>query len=299
MAVVGTAVELVGAREKSTGDTGVRTYRRRFLVTTNNVKDDSNVVELALGIPQRYFPYVTSTSVDSEALVTDIQTSQQTGYHWHIDVTYSTDHGDEEEDDDVNPLARAAEIDWDFETVQIPIFGTPDQNIRDPEGNLYTGPIRTSAGEIFDPPANQEESRPVVTVTRNEATYNPALALQYHNAVNSDYFQGIQPRQAKMRAIRGTRQTEKGQAYWRLTYVIAFKFDLWDLRLLDHGSWYLDGGVKKYFEEEGVRYLGFLNTDGTARATSDIVAGTTEPNFLKYRVAREEPFSALNLPITR
>lgn len=298
MAVSGPAKEIIepGLREKRIGEDGEYTYRRKWLVTVTEPDDDPNIAQTASGIPQRYFPYVTASSVDMKALVTELTVTQANSpYHYFVEAIYSTQSGDPLEEQD-NPLAEPADIDWSFETIQQPIIGTPDQNISIIGSTAFlSGAVKSPAGEVYNPPPMMDESRPVVTVTRNEASYSVQNAVLYQNAVNSDVFFGVPARCAKMRGISASKETRKGITFWRVTYTIAFKRDTWDLYQLNFGTVYLaastDTSPTQFKTTDGFPTIGFLNTDGTQRGS------TLTPTFTGYRIHKELPFGALSLPL--
>lgn len=305
MAIVGQAQEIAEARGKTVADDGTRNYTRRYLVRCDDVADDANVALTATGLPQRYFGYATDTSQDQAARATSITAKQVPGSYllWHVDVEYSTKHGDQqkEQQEQDNPLLALPDIEWSFETIQQPIWFYPNQTVGSSTapGHLFSGPLVTSAGEVFDPPPMYDESRPVVTIRRNESQFNVSLAVQYQNAVNSDFFFGVQPRCAKLRSISASQQNTKGVFYWQVTYVIAFRRESWDLRMLNYGSFALAAAgsteTTPFKSKDGSLRYGLLKTDGTAVSATAFTS--TDVNILTYRIHVEKPFSSLNLPL--
>lgn len=296
MAIVGSAKEIIASRRASISKDGERTYERTFVVTVNSQKDDPAIALTAPGIPPRYSGYFTSTKVDLGALVTDLQVRNRSGSPYHIDVEvkYSSKREDSEEDQQENPVLRPPKIRWSFETVQVPILGTRDQR---GATESYSLAVVNSAGEPFDPPPTRDESRPVCTITRFEATFSPRVAVDYQDAVNEDFFGGgIEPRQAKMRSISAEWVFENDVEVAQVTYVIAFKRDTWDIRLLNYGSHYLNStSTTDYsrFERGGVAYLGLLDDQGLKLASTD------RPTYKTISAEKLRNFSSLNLPLTR
>ena len=292
MSVVGTAKE-IPRREKRTDREGTREYRRTFHVYTNNATDDANVVQNAPGLPQRFFPYTSSASFDLQALCTEINPRQMSGqpFIWEVEVVYSTE-AEDEEDEQENPLAEPPDMEMTFDSRRTVIVGTPDQTVLTSSGLSITGALKSSNGQIFDPPPEYDDYYPVLTVERNEASFNPALAVAFQNAVNEDTFFGAPPRSANIRMIGARKATKNGIKFARVRYVIAFKRELWDLRLLNQGTFYLssNGSTTSYeFYPPGLRNLA---ADGTK------LGSTADPTFSTFRVRREQPFGLLNLPQT-
>lgn len=165
-------------------------------------------------------------------------------------------------------------------------------------------PLRSSNGEPFNPPPHRDESKLILTITRNEAlaTPHPTLSIAYQDCVNSDVFWGADPGMVKLNNItvrRETRQLQNGTtaAYLRCTYVFHIK-QTWDVQLLDKGTWYwttgsrLGTGAKqqKFLSADGNPIDGLLNGKG-----GKLADGAT-PQFLYARAYNWKPFSLLNLP---
>lgn len=153
---------------------------------------------------------------DSTRRVTGIAASQQADDHstFTVTVTYSSRAQGEEIED---PLARPAEVSWDWEESREPSY-------IDASGKV----VDNSAGSTVDPANEAEVSDPVMIYVRNEATFNAPQAISYKDAVNSDPFtiRGgyiIPVGQAKMRGIAGVPQKENGIDFYRVTYRVTFR----------------------------------------------------------------------------
>ena len=100
-------------------------------------------------------------------------------------------------------------------------------------------PILTSAGEPYDPPLMQDRHLPMVTITRNESSFDPADADTYKDTVNSGNITiaglTVSARKALMLDIDCDRQKRAGTTYYRVTYQIAFDKDTFDRDPLDQG----------------------------------------------------------------
>lgn len=290
------AKEEIASRRSTIGTDGERTYERTFIVEMTNHRDDPAQALTAANIPRRFTPYITQTHIDYGALVTSVKARNRRNSPFHVDVvvSYSSKRDDEEEEQNDDPLKRPPKIRWSWETVQVPILGNRDQNAA---GDVsYSGAILNSAGEPFNPPPTKEESRPQVTIVRNEASYSVSRALDYQDAVNSDTFDGIKPRQAKMRNIGAEWVTENDTTYVIVTYVLAFRRDTWDTQLLDAGTHYLTvagGTTYERFKRNGIAYIGLLASDGTKLASTD------PPNIITIKPEKQQPFAPLNLPLIK
>jgi len=117
---------------------------------------------------------------------------------------------------------------------------------RDQNGKL----IANSAKEPFDPPVEIDDSRPVLTVTRNEFAFNFSLIEQYKDAVNSDPFMGFGAGQVKVFNISGTRKSEERRIFWEITYEFHVRREGWKLKLLDWGTRELIANEPKNIREK-------------------------------------------------
>lgn len=108
---------------------------------------------------------------------------------------------------------EAAEESWDTQTVEEPV----DQDI---DGNL----ICNAADEVFDPPVVRAFDDWVMTRSRNIVNLNTAVWSPFRNAVNWDApYRGFPAKTARVVRLSFQRRTHGNFAYWRMTYVVAFR----------------------------------------------------------------------------
>jgi hypothetical protein len=136
-----------------------------------------------------------------------------------------------------NPLDRPAEVDVDWEQFQ-------RTTAEDIDGKT----ILNSAG---DPPVDGvqvDDNRPLLTITRNQASFDLSLAIIYYDAVNTDPFLIFQPDTLKIR-LKARHQFENEVFFWRVTASLhcrreRYEADAaghqvqvggWKFRLLDQG----------------------------------------------------------------
>jgi hypothetical protein len=189
--------------------TGHREYHRSFQVLTDSPYVSPKTVQEAqgLGLPALFASYTnaTGTEVDADALARKIEVkadAQNPNLH-DVDVLYSTAD---------NPLLEPPDVEWDFVAWQKPV-----------ERDALGISIVSSAYGKPDPPLTMDDSRLVCRYTKNELTFDPAVAIAYRDAVNLDFFWGAPPNTAKIASLRGTRQYRSGFLYWRNTYEIHFR----------------------------------------------------------------------------
>lgn len=319
MAVVGLAKEMPGERRGAFLENDRRQYFRRYLVKTDSRYDGPKTVTNAPGLPSPFAGYLTNKESDPECkVVRRIPRETKSWQVWHVDVEYDTNFDETKED----PFLDPPKISFDFEPFREPLPGEPLKTEPrspttaggDPKNEIvrWGSGIVNSAGEPFNPPAERDAARPIVTFSYNAATFNQAIAIQFMNTVNRDPWSGLKPRQALIKGIRSHQEFRKPASggklieYWPTTFVFALKQETWDLSLLNIGSYYLseaatfddDGNitnlasiVKMSPEDSSGRsgpYL--LKSDGTL-ATDGV------PTFRNFRVYRETSFAALNITL--
>ncbi len=221
--------ENVNVPTSSIGSNG-RQHTKTFQVTVDTVNDSWEAVT-ASGIPA----YGEVHPDDLSAVVVDIS-SQETGSRniFHVVVTYETQTRNFVLSN--NPLDDPVDIDWAFQAYEVAL-----------ELDVGGFPIVNSAGDAFDPPYTTDRFHPVVTIVRNEATFNPTTALSKQGKLNSDGVRiaglTISPGEGKLTDYAGRRAFRNGRTYWVVTYRIEFSDDKdadnvvigWTREMYDHG----------------------------------------------------------------
>ncbi len=288
---------------------GVRTYSRTFLVVTSDGNDGANTVLSAAGLPGRLQPYSTVDELDSEALVVDRDARQlnKSARHWEVDIFYSTDVDKEKEELVGDPdgageggvaigdiLLEPAVVTFGFE-----VFRTIAVSGFDDTGDEV--PIENSAQQPFDPPLMKDESRPVLTVERNQLTFDPLQAIAFQDAINADKFIGAEEGQVKVKGITARKEIAPWDPeikFWRVAYIFVFRKDGWDLEPLDHGTQIVDpNDSSSYIPHTKDGVVTDVKLDG---AGSPLTTDTTskKPKFLRFRVYEEKNFSELGIDQT-
>lgn len=244
--------------------------------------------------------YTTDASSDGEEdqetwpRTVEVRQDQDDPYFWVGVATYSN------ADLDVDPLARAPEIQIDFESYQRPF-------VRD----ISTGQaVVNTAGDPFDPPFMVDEDRMVIRITRNESetdfpwnAQDEFIPSVFNNTVNLTEFQGWNPGKVRLR-LSAQKLKERGNFYWRVTYLIQEKIEAlevndevtyvgWQPNILNRGYRQLVGGVKKdIFGIDGskVSQPALLALDGTKLADG----GT--PTYVEANAYLTSEFNDLGLP---
>lgn len=230
-------------RGSSFNDKRQRDYTRSFDVLSNLRDESQAVVRLASGIPRPWTPYITPQGdIDPGSYCTNVEVKQDTQdpFLWRAVAQYSSLITRPDIHSIENPLLRPWEVSWSSTNIMIPAS-------RDREGNW----VINSAGELFDPPPEEEEYRLVLTVTRNEVYFDPNTIRKYKGKVNSQPWIGIAKGQARMVDLSSTKKFEGGFWFWPTTYIWHIREprpgfkpeEAWALNLLDRGFYELDDSL--------------------------------------------------------
>lgn len=200
-----------------------RKYTKVYQVICDNLADDPNYILRHPSTPKIGQSYTLGNGTDLYAtcVSVDIESTDHP-LVFHLTAQYDTARLVDATFD--NPLLAPAELTWTFAEYQRPM-------VRD----ILGVPVVNSSGEPFDPPYEVEDSRPTVTIARNEATFQPGLAQAYKDACNEDIFAGALPYYARLMNITGQRIADLGTVYWRVTYEIQFRRESFAVPILDQG----------------------------------------------------------------
>lgn len=278
-------------KDRTIGKDWKRTYTRTWQVITDDPNTGPITVTAAVpvAIGDRY-TNDNGTEQDYGSFCISIRTTvvAEDGLQWNVVAEYGAFDPTQWPE---NPLLKPPDIEWTFK----PFEKTVDEDI---DGNA----VVNTAGDAFDPPLTCEDPRPVLMISRNEATFDPSLAYTYKNAVNTDVFFGAEPSKCKVSQISGRRQWDQylssidqnGGFYWTVTYEFEFTPDTWQKKVLNQG-------LRKLNESTGQQEQ---ITIGGAPITSPVLLDESgqplepgaEPYILEFRVYPEFAFAdAFNL----
>jgi len=208
---------------------------------------------------------------------------------WRVTAEYYTPGGGGA-GDSTNPLDQPADVSWGFEQISQQV-----------DEDLDGKPVVNSAKVKFMTQPEISFARPVLSISRNEARFDSALAAEFcggRGAVNSDPFYGWPKGTVRVRNISAQSQRAGDFAFDRVTYELIFDSEGWLLRPLDIGLHELkegklvpimvgDNETGRYPTSEAVG----LNSDGTARDPAlDVLRRS-------FKVYPEKSFSRLKLAI--
>lgn len=254
-----------------------------------NRKDCLTVANLT-GFPQRGDYYSYNGVVVLSLLCFNRKIKQRGTEHpgiFDFTLNYSNDFPDGGFEQ--NPLLMPTKYEYGFEQFQKFL-----------ERDMDNLKIANSAGDPFTDAPPIDDSRPLITATRNEAYYNPSLMDLYKDSINQSAvtIQGYSypAYSLKLRDISGSPASGSGINYYVVRYGLYANRDLWKPhKLLDKG-WRSfdegDGNTPEPIKDERGQVLpneSLLNGSGLAQT-----AGAT-PYYKEFSVYKVLNFSILGL----
>lgn len=195
---------------------GHRDYKRVFRVVAKDKRVGPVIVSRAPGIPQPGSRYVSANGVEYDLLAIATgydcrQEVQDDWQNWLVEVKFSTREIPKGENQN-NPENEPADIQWESESMQIA-----------PMHDIKGTPYLASNELPYSPPPTFDSPFPVLSISRNEITFDLSLADYYTNALNDKSFLGWPKGRAQCLRPTAT-QKHRGQlAYWRVSYKIRFR----------------------------------------------------------------------------
>jgi hypothetical protein len=291
-----TSITEDGLPELSDSLLGAKTVTRRWVAKCTLKTDGPLTVQAHADCPVKGSTYNFGTESDATLVCTDVRIAVRVDSHglamskvFDVTATYSNDVdaasiGEDEED----PLDDPPEYEFTFQKYQVPAE-------YDRDGNA----VVNGAGEKFDPPWMVDENRPVIIITRNEASFNPSTAINYQDTVNEHSWAGVDAGCAKINGISARNATRGEISYAIVTYEIELRWQGWNpTKILAQGYRYRksEGGPPLEIIDEGTGIPPaspkLLQLNGMI---SPPVDGVIPAFFHEYTFFRETDFSALNL----
>lgn len=224
-----THVDLIHqGRDISASSQFVTVYTQTWRVQTNNAHDGPATIAAAPGLPPRYASYGTPGTLEYDplALCDELSAAPEDDSmkSWIVNVRFSTDAL---QLTGFNPLLDTVKTSLGFDVFQ-----------RVARTDINGNPIANTVGEQFAP-FEIDDSRPVLTITKNEAFVNLPLVIAYKDSVNSTSWRGIGPRCAKMKSVSASEiSIRNGQQFYTMTYEVHLNADTWDFHFLNEGTYY-------------------------------------------------------------
>lgn len=260
---------------------GHRHYERVFFAKTNSIKDGAQVILTDPLVPKIGDIYASGNDLDTGAWCSAVRPQQnvEEPSRWTVTVEYTSEPGESfgaAED----PLLRPADIAWGFVQFQRLI-----------EKDINGKELTNSAGDPFLPPPTGDQSRPVLSITKNMPFFDPTR-LTYIDAVNTDFFLGVAAGRWKCSAITSQRLLENGRFFWRTAHEFHYSEIGWKLEPLDRGLNKLVAGKRERILDNGLPVVEPVKLDGAGQPLAATAAGV----YRSFKIYRELPFAALGLP---
>ena len=300
--------EVWSGRSGGSNDQLINTYKKVFRVLTTNTLDGPGTAIAAVPVLRYQFYSEANGFVDLAARASNIEAApdQDDPNTWLVTATFSTYRLQGEQakaasknDAQQDPLQRPTEIQLAYNRFSRSI--TLDMN-----GQAFV----SSAREAFDPQPEVDDSRPLLSLTRNEPAPKFAFWISFRDKVNSLAWLGFPVGTAKCAGISATSAFEGNKYFWRVTY--SFEINLtpfvppggqpqdqnivgWDRFFFDWGTFYIDanGQVNRFRDKNYTCLAGkfCLNGKGGPLPLGDL------PVFLgPFKMYQSADFAALKLP---
>ena len=212
-------MSIVSVKRLDTHQTGpqlsadwTRQWNDTYVVVTTPGTSGATV-RTAPGVPQMHSAHPN----DSAALVTRVGPDQQSDTVWYVRVGWTTSPSETNQGND--PLDDPVKARWTsvhYEETRYADYSDPPKAFVD------------AAGTPLVPPPKFPVSHLKLILTQNETSYNPAVALEYANKVNSDDFWGQPAGTVKCDLPLASEQARGDQSYWQVVYGFEFKPEGWN-----------------------------------------------------------------------
>lgn len=294
------SVDLIGGGRSGSRDSkGLNVWNAMYRVQTDDPFDGPEVVANASALPALYSRYTIPTLNDSDpnALLTSRKPREEgdSRKSWVVTCEYRNDAIEDLEDPD-NPLLDADKFSFGFEQFQTIA-----------RQSLFDGKrLLNSVDEVFTPPPEVDQSRPVFRVVRNEAIINTAFWSDMLDSVNIATWKGLAPRTVKFQSITsGEIQRRNDIDFYTVNYEFHVNPETWDLRILNQARRFWDpilpasGTLKLTAGEEPITIFvknnaivgkgTTVSTDASFYDDKDSAGATVV--YMRYRYYKERDFN--------
>lgn len=284
-------------------------FSRKFLVEVNSKEDGPQVVLSHPYIPKIGDTYAAGYDSMAQAICInrEAKCSGDSPMIWEVECEFSseTTSVDIGSSDAENPFTAPVLVNYDM--AQFTKVAEKGRFIPyNAKGVLFPyekgeddAPILNSAFQKFDPPPEMDDSRPVLSLTKNFSSFDFYSLAQYRDAINSDEFYGCPPRTLKIAKINANRETTIAAGvpitYFRVSVEFHFNPDDWSLKLLDQGLMEFndaEDGVVNITDDNGEPIAQAVNLDGFGHKGTP-VDGVVPDFYRVYFTYRSLPFSSL------
>lgn len=288
-------------RSGSINQDGHKEYSVIYKVVSDNKRDGPAQARVAFGIPSVGDLYLAGNDFDNAAVVIGKEVNQgDSPFEWLVEVRYSTDLGQKPPQQYNTPLDEPPDVNFGFQERRVLVPGYYNTPGSPPADGAFQQGLFAPNGELFDPQPEVDVADPILSVRRNVQTivYSDLMALA--NCVNSDVFQGATPRQLRFLPPSASRKYHRIIGYyWELSYSLAYRWETWDIQVLNQGTYYWSAGVPTAWW--GSTALRQTKQDGSGNplvvnlTAAGNINNTHIPTFTRVRYRREINFSSLGI----
>lgn len=260
MAVVDVALHWSGATGSKTRKPLSNEYVAIWKLKTDDAADQGQVVAsyFAANVVALGDTYAYANDVDGSAWCDSIRAERdpKSAFLWYVTVTYRTPEDEEQEDKNgeftLNPIEWRPRLQTNTthytRTVHKSRYmggykGSADGHLG-PEGSLHA--VQNSAFTPFIPKPERDDSRLLITITRNAATYLDADGWDdWQNVVNDaeltitgfipPFFKTCAKHTLMVRGFAATMRRTNDIDYWEMSGQLDWKRDTWIDEILDEG----------------------------------------------------------------
>lgn len=295
--IVSAVKKLGGSQGPILSANGTRQYEEAWVVRTKTRADGKMLVDLLqdkgtiprIGGAFESDPAATCVNVE-------VDRDEDTELVFVITAEFSTSPP-ENPDQDTSPVKRPSKLSWGFREVEVAPLedasGSPEApGIPAVSGKLYLNSI----GDPLETPLIIPEVHSVLSIVRNELSFNSSLALSLANKVNDAAWLGAATGTVKADPPSAGEQFTDGFSYWAVTYRFEYDPKGWNpTRVLNAGRKYRKNGQGPKIlipDEQGV-----LSGDvQLLKANGDLLTDFTQPHWLEFTQFKTTNFNVFNLP---
>lgn len=214
-------------------------FTRTYKVLVDDKRDGAAVIFAHPDVPSILSAYITTgDEIWSSALLRSrtaklLGGNENDGYLWNVECKYSTKGDGDEQEGQENPI---------LQPTQISVRTNRYQKAMDKDRSSPTPQkITNSAGQLFDPVPEFDDSRPALILRKNVSFFSLAWLEEYKDATNSDPYLGFVKYFWKISDITADRtfwDAPSGQRfyYWEVSMEIEGNDLLWyPTKILDRG----------------------------------------------------------------
>ena len=287
-----------------------RVYSNSLIVLTDDASMGPRAIVKALGLRNGdyyRFPWATTaTEWDYSSFIQQMSAKKTAddGRQWLVELEYGpfdwTGIGgataDAAAEGRIDPFAIPPQVSWGSAKREFAL-------LKDVNGK----PIRNTAGDPFDPPLTREITTPVLTIVRNEPTFDPLTVTKYVDTTNGTVFLGFDTNVVKCADVVSKRDYHADYGYyWEVTYSFEVRPVRYDStgRLTDNG-WVrevLNAGLREIDVVSGDRQQIIIDQHVVTSPVLLTQGGVyiealgDDPYYLEFQIYPQLDYSIFNFP---